>query len=178
MIKFTATAFIHGISPVIDIPSKTGGQPFQKRDLILNDPWTDRDNQQHDNFVLVEFSGDRMAQLDNFQPGQRVNVEISVNGREYNNRVFNSLRGMSVSPYQPQHYPSQMGQRPAPSPAPMPGGYAASPQPAPAPSPAYQQQTAQPQAPSYQQPQYPAPAQQPYAQYPAAPGMADLPFRH
>ena len=81
MIKFTATALIHFISPVIDIPSRNGGQSFQKRELILDDSWT-KDGNTYTNFVLIEFSGDKISQLDNFVPGQRVTVEAFINGRE------------------------------------------------------------------------------------------------
>ena len=58
---------------MIDIPSKNGSQPFQKRELVLNDSW-ERDGKQYPNFVVMEFSGDKISQLDNFMPGHRVTV--------------------------------------------------------------------------------------------------------
>ena len=120
-----------------------------------------------------------MSQLDGIYPGMRVNIEGMLNGREYNNRIFNTVRGQSVTPYQAQQqYPS------AAAPAPMPGypqgGYPqASPyprQPMPgypqASTPPYPQQTAQPQ---YQQPS--APPQQSYNAPNGAPGVNDLPWK-
>lgn len=152
MIKLTATALIHSISPVIEIPSKTGGNPFQKRELILDDSYTDRDGTPRPNFVSIEFTGERMAILDQYAPGMKVSVEACVNGRESNGRIFNSIRGLSVQPYQPaQAYPQQ----PAP-------GYAQQ---------LFPQQPAYPQQQAYPQQNYPqqAPAQSGHVQH-AAPG--------
>ena len=116
MIKFSATnVLVHSVSAVIAVASKSGGQPFYKRELIIDDSW-DKDGKHYSNFVSIEFTGDKMNQLDNIYPGQRVNVEGLLSGREYNNRIFNSVRGTGITPYQtPQQYAS--------APAPMPGGY-------------------------------------------------------
>ncbi len=117
MVKFQATATIHYISPVIDIQSKSGGQPFQKRELVLNDSW-EKDGQQYANFVVVEFTGDKMQLLDSFAPGHRVNVEGVINGREYNGKYFNTVKGLSIAPVQQQqqyaHTPAYPQQPAAP----------------------------------------------------------------
>ncbi|QCD39671.1 DUF3127 domain-containing protein [Duncaniella sp. C9] len=111
MIKFSATnALVHSVTPVIEIESRSGGQPFCKRELIIDDSW-DKDGKHYANFVSIEFTGDKMAQLDSVYPGMRVNVDGLLSGREYNNRIYNSVRGQSVSPYQAQ-------QQSAPAPAP------------------------------------------------------------
>ena len=170
MIKFTATSLIHSISPVVQVTER-----FQKRELILDDSWS-RDGQDHPNFIVVEFSGDRMALLDNFAPGQRVNVEIVVNGRERDGRIFNSLRGLNVTPYQPAQYQQgasagqfqQFPQQQYPQQPNQQGGYPSAPM-------GYQQPQHYPQqAPrQYQQPhQY----QQPQQPQQFGPGVNDLPF--
>lgn len=175
MIKFQAIALIRSISPVIEIPSKTGGQPFLKRELVLDDSWT-KDGHTYSNYVLVEFTGDRMAQLDNFAPGQRVAVDAFINGRENQGRIFTTLRALSIAPYQaqqPAYVPPQPQYNQAPVPPQAPthqqGGYAPG---------AYQQ------SPYPQQPPYPN--QGGYAQAPApmpgtnaAPNLGpdNLPFR-
>lgn len=171
MIKYTGTAIVHNISPVIQIPSKTGGQPFEKRELILNDSWQ-RDGHQYNNFILVEFQGERMAQLDNFIPGQRVTVEGVIIGREYNGRIFHTVRGHTVTLYQQQPQPTPM---PTGQAAPMPGY--APPLPQNPPRPVVRQVQPRPAAaPAPAPTQYAAPA----PQYPAAqsygPGTDDLPF--
>lgn len=124
-------AIIYSISQMQEIPSKNGGDPFRKRELILDDSWSDREGVVHPNFVSVEFTGDKMSLLDSFQPGQRVNVDACVNGREYNGRVFTSIKGLGITPYQEQ--PQQ--------------GYTQ--------QPSYPQQPAYPQQPSYPQPAAP-----------------------
>lgn len=145
MIKLTATAPIYSISPVIDIPSKNGGNPFQKRELILDDTWLDRDNQPHQSLVVIEATGEKMDLLNQFAPGMRVTVEAIVSGREANGRVFNTIKLFSIS-------------------QPVQQTYAAPTMPQQQPAPAYQQ-------PAYQQPAYPNAApypQQSYAPYPQA----------
>lgn len=177
MIKFSATnALVHAVTPVMEIESKTGGQPFCKRELIINDSW-EKDGQQYSNFVSIEFTSDKMSQLDSIFPGQRVDVSGSLIGREYNGKIYNTVRGRLVTPHQAQQqyavtapaapmpgYPQQpqYPQQPAYQAAPMPGGYPH--------QPAYPQQAQQ-----YAQAQ-PSP-QQPYGGHPSSPGVADLPFK-
>lgn len=171
MIKLTATALIHYISPVLQVSDN-----FQKRELILDDSWV-KDGKTYPNYVLIEFTGDKMAQLDSYAPGQRITVEAFVNGREYQGRYFNSLRGQSVTLYQPQQqsgqtYPAQptYPQQPSYPPAPAYPQQASFPQ-----QPAYPQQTAYPQQGSYAQP--PAPAPMPASPQGGNLGPDGLPFR-
>lgn len=173
MIKLAITggAIIYSISPIQEIPSKNGGAPFLKRELIIDDSWSDRDGAVHPNFVLVEFTGDKMSLLDNFLPGQRVNVDACVNGREYNGRMFTSIKGLGITPYQEQ---PQQGYAPQPASAP---GYGAYPQ-----QPSYPQQ-GYPQQPSYPQPAAPQvapfPGQNPIGSHGAHQdlGVDGLPFK-
>lgn len=154
-------AIIYSISQVQEIPSKTGGEPFRKRELVIDDSWTDRDGVLHPNFVSIEFTGDKIALLDNFQKGQRVNVDACVNGREYNGRVFTSIKGLGIYPYQGQ--PQQgFAQQQGYAPASQPAGYT--------PQPAYPQQPTYPQ----QQPAYQQPA--PYPSPTPCPGNTSVPF--
>lgn len=167
MIKITATALIHYISPVLQVSDN-----FQKRELILDDSWV-KDGKTYPNYVLIEFTGDKMAMLNSFAPGQRVTVEAYVNGREYEGRYFNSIKGMGIVPYQAS---STVGQRPA---QPAPGSYPQ--QPAYPQAPRAYQQGAYPQAPGGypQQPAYPQQAaysqQGSYAQPPAPAPMPASP---
>lgn len=122
MIKLKATALIRSISPVIEIPSRTGGQSFLKRELVLDDSWT-KDGKTYENVVLIEFTGDKMAQLDAFSQGQRVNVEAYVSGREYQGKVFNTIKGSTIEHYRDQQTAPSTGQYPQTS-----GGYPQQPQ--------------------------------------------------
>lgn len=182
MIKLKANAVVHSISPVIEVPSKTGGNSFQKRELVLNDS-SSNNGQDYYNYVLIEFTGERMSSLDGFAPGQMVTVEAYVSGREYNGRYFNTLRGLKISQYVPpqqqhsqpvqQQYSQQQQGYPQQSypqnqgvyPQPQPSGY---PQQAPLPGQSYSQQYGQSQQ------QYAQPQQQ-YNAFGAAPND-DVPF--
>jgi chromosome undetermined scaffold_112, whole genome shotgun sequence len=151
MIKLKATALIRSISPVIEIPSRSGGQSFLKRELVLDDSWT-KDGNTHESFVLIEFTGDKMAQLDAFAPGQRVNVEAYVSGREYQGKAFNTIKGSTVELFQAQQ------------PAPSTGQYSQT-------SGGYPQQPQYPQAPGYpQQGAYPPGGYSPQPAYPPTAG--------
>ena len=173
MIKLTATSLVHSISPVLQVTER-----FCKRELILNDSWK-KDDEVHHNFVLIEFTGDKMALLDNFAPGQRVTVECVVNGREHQGRIFNTIKGLKIEHYQ-QQQPGQYSQS-APAPTypqpsqyhPQGGGYAPMPGYPSQPAPAY------PPQPQYQTAPAPAPAPQPQG-YPqqSGPGVSQLPFEH
>lgn len=165
MIKLTATALVHYISPVLQVSDN-----FQKRELILDDSW-EKDGKTYPNYVLIEFTGDKMPLLDNFAPGQRVTVEAYVNGREYQGRYFNSIKGMGIVPYQA---PSTVGQRPA---QPAPGVY-------PQQQTGFQQasefyrQGSYPQAPGGYPQQPPAPAPMPATPQGGNLGPEGLPFSH
>jgi hypothetical protein len=145
MIKLTAVGVIYSISPVVNV----GESNFQKRELVIDDSWIDREQQVHPNYIGIEFTGERMAMLDQFQPGQRVCIEAMVNGREYNGRYYTSLRGLTVT--LPMAQQTQQQQYAAPQQAP-----------------AYPQQGFAQQG--YQQPQQAFPQQCPSNQYPPQQG--------
>ena len=171
MIKLTATALVHYISPVLQVSDN-----FQKRELILDDSW-EKDGKTYPNYVLIEFTGDKVTQLDNLAPGQCVTIEAYVNGREYHGRYFNSIRGQSVTLYQPQQRSGQTYQ--AQQTYPQQTGYP--------PAPDYPQQRAYPQQPAYPQQapylqqggytQPPAPAPMPASPQGGNLGPEGLPFR-
>ena len=145
MIKFTAVARVHSVSGIINISER-----FSKRELVLDDSW-EKDGQFHENYVVIEFTGERMALLNQFTPGQRVTVEACINGRDYNGRIFNTIRGLSVAQYVPMQQPAQQPmQQPAPQQYPPQAAY---------PQPAYPQPGAYPQQPAY--PGTPAPGYDP-----------------
>lgn len=95
-------AKLQSVSQIIEIPSKRGGNPFQKREVVLDETWIDREGNTHPVFVSIDFFGDAMATLDQYMPGQPVNITAQLTGRESNGRVYNSVRGKSIAPYIPQ----------------------------------------------------------------------------
>lgn len=160
MIKLKATALIRSISPVIEIPSRSGGQSFLKRELVLDESWT-KDGKNYENVVLIEFTGDKMAQLDAFTQGQRVNVEAYVSGREYQGKVFNTIKGSTIELYRDLQtapstgqYPQTSGSYPQQPQYPQAPGY---PQQGTNPYGGYPPQSAYPQQCGYAQPPAPMP---------------------
>ena len=129
MIKGSATSVICFISPVQQITEN-----FAKRDVVLNDSWVGQDGTTHENYVNIEFTGERMKMLDLYEVGNMVVIEFHVTGRKVQNgKVYNTLRGLNITTYQNQWTP-QAQQAYVPQ-----GGYA----PQPAQPQAVQQQVAQ-----------------------------------
>lgn len=82
----TITGKISYIGPIQEIPSKNGGNPFVKREVVIDstrfDPYTgERDK--FENFPMFEFSGDRCAELNNFQINDIVTVSFEIQGRKW-----------------------------------------------------------------------------------------------
>jgi hypothetical protein len=137
MIKLTAVGSIYKISPVIRVNDN-----FQKREIVIDDSWIDKEQNVRQNLICIEFTGERMAILDTLAPGQRISVETTVHGREYQGKYYNTLRGLTATPLQQAQQPQQPAQT-----APQQQGYAQQP---------YQQAAYPPQQPAYQQPYQPA----------------------
>lgn len=115
----TITGKIAYIGPIQQIPSKNGGNPFVKREIVIDstrfDPYTgERDK--FENFPLFEFSGDKCSDLDNFQVNDVVTVSFDIQGRKWidaegKTKYINSIRGYKIEA-------RQVGQR-TPQPAPQ-----------------------------------------------------------
>ena len=166
MIKGSATSVICFISPIQHITEN-----FSKRDVVLNDSWVGQDGTTHENYVNIEFTGERMKMLDLYEVGNKVVIEFHVTGRKVQNgKVYNTLRGLNITTYQNQWTP-QAQQAYAPQ-----GGYA--PQPA-QPQQQVTQQSQQPISPAAQQTiqQLGTMFGQPFVQDGVTPmGKNDLPF--
>jgi len=67
-------------------------QRFRKREFVLELG----DNPDYPQFVIFQLTGDRCENLDGFKPGDEVNVEFNLRGREWTSpqgetKYFNSL---------------------------------------------------------------------------------------
>lgn len=155
----TITGTVETVSQLIEIPTQSG-KSFSKRELTLNcTTYNSQTGEPMENYVKIEFNSDKASLLDSVQPGQRIVVSFTLNGRKYQKRdgtidCFTSIRGYKIE--QPRTKVNT-----------QPGEY--KPQQAP-PQPVY----AAPQQQSYQQP-YPTyyPNQQEPPQYPP---QSELPF--
>lgn len=100
----TIKAKVHLVGATKTIPSKNGGEPFKKRELVLDasrfDPYTGEKS--GDNYVVIEFSNKRCEELDKLAKGDLVNVSFVLQGREYTDqttkavRYFTSIVGVGV----------------------------------------------------------------------------------
>ena len=63
-----------------EIPSKSGGNPFVKREFILDatthDPYTG-ERSQYENILPLEVSGDKCAELDQYRIGDVITVSFA-----------------------------------------------------------------------------------------------------
>ena len=85
-----------------EIPSKNGGNPFVKREFILDatthDPYTG-ERSQYENILPLEVSGDKCAELDQFRIGDVVTVSFALQGREWTNQDGHVKRMVSIRCY-------------------------------------------------------------------------------
>lgn len=117
------------IGQTVQIPSKTGGDPFLKREFLLDattyDPYTG-ERSQYENVLPLEVSGDKCAELDHFCIGDVVTVSFALQGRQWQTQDGELKRMTSIRCYKLEgRTPTQAA---APHPAPQPSAPAAAPQ--------------------------------------------------
>ena len=97
---------VYQIGNTQSIQSKNGGQPFQKREIILDATRFDGLTGERgvDNFPMFEFSGDKCSELDNYKVDDVVELSFEVQGSFYNKdgveKNFTRVRGYKIEHYQ------------------------------------------------------------------------------
>lgn len=90
------------IGQTVQIPSKSGGNPFVKREFLLDatthDPYTG-ERSQYENILPLEVSGDKCAELDQFRIGDVITVHFALQGREWTNQDGQVKRMVSIRCY-------------------------------------------------------------------------------
>lgn len=93
------TGRIIEIGQTVQIPSKNGGTPFPKRELILDattyDPYTG-ERSEYENIIPLEFSGDKCAELDRYKNDDVVTVSFALQGRSWTNQDGELKRMASI----------------------------------------------------------------------------------
>jgi len=116
------TGRLAAIGQTVQIPSKTGGSPFLKREFLLDatthDPYTG-ERSQYENIVPLEVSGEKCAELDNFSVGEIITVSFALQGREWTNQDGQTRRMVSISCYRIERR-NQQRQAAAPPPQQFP----------------------------------------------------------
>ena len=112
-----------------EIPSKSGGNPFVKREFLLDATTHDLytgERSQYENILPLEVSGDKCTELDQFRIGDVITVSFALQGREWTNQDGHVKRMVSIRCYKlearrPAYQPAQVpAQQPAPEPQPFP----------------------------------------------------------
>lgn len=107
------------IYPTQQIPTKDGTKNIVKRGIVIDctrfDPYTGERG--FENTPMLEFIGDRCAELDKFQVGQVVTISFDVQGTRYRNKdgveqIFTRVQPYRIEPRQTQQ--SAPVQQPAP----------------------------------------------------------------
>ncbi len=70
---------------------KTFDSGFTKREMVVT-----VEDGKYPQDINLEFVQDKVALLENLQPGQEVTVSFDIRGREYNGRYYNNLQGWKV----------------------------------------------------------------------------------
>ena len=121
------------IYPSQQIPSKDGTKTFVKRSIVIDctrfDPHTGE--RLFENTPMLEFIGDRCAELDKYQVGQVVTISFDVQGTRYRNKdgveqIFTRVQPYRIEPRQTQQAVSV--QQPPQQPEQQPWGNHTSPQ--------------------------------------------------
>lgn len=122
------TGRIKSIGATQSIASKNGGQPFTKREIILDttrfDPYTgERDK--YENYPMFEFGGEKCKDLDGYQAGQVVTISFDLQGSFFKGqdgveKNFTRVRGYKIELRQVQTAQQQPVAQPAPQQPPMP----------------------------------------------------------
>lgn len=90
------------VGQTVQIQSKNGGNPFLKREFLLDatphDMWTG-ERSGYENIVPLEVSGDKCAELDKFRVVDVITVSFVLQGREWTNLDGQVKRMVSVRCY-------------------------------------------------------------------------------
>ncbi len=114
------------IYPTQQIASKDGSKTLLKRNVVVDctrfDPYTGERGVE--NTPMMEFTGDRCAELDKFQVGQIVTISFDIQGTRYRDKqgveqIFTRIRAYRIEQRQTQQHAAP-AQQPAPQPVQQP----------------------------------------------------------
>lgn len=81
------------IGKILEIyPEQSFASGFTKREFVV----TTRDK--YPQPIKLEFTKEKCAQLDDYQPGDPVKVSFNLRGNEYKNRYFVNLQAWKIGP--------------------------------------------------------------------------------
>ena len=126
----TMTGRVLLIGNVEEIPSKSGGEPFKKRVVVLNCTHSNYGDV-YENYPSFEFSGKHVHDPAAFAVGEIVTISFALQGTKYQKsandpvKYFNTISGYKIEKYQRGGQTQQQAPPPqqqgAQSPASQPG---------------------------------------------------------
>lgn len=126
----TMTGRVLLIGNVEEIPSKSGGEPFRKRVVVLNCTHSNF-GEMYENYPSFEFIGKHVDDPAGFAVGEIVTISFALQGTKYQKsandpvKYFNTISGYKIEKYQrggqTQQQAPQPQQQGAQSPASQPG---------------------------------------------------------
>jgi glucan biosynthesis protein len=81
------------------------GKEWQKQQIVVT---TDETYPQD---IAVDFMGDKVNQINNFQVGNPIVAHINLRGNEYNGKYYNSINGWKLALYMPVNNADQQPDR-------------------------------------------------------------------
>lgn len=113
------------VGPIEEIPTRHGGQSFQKRSLVLDCSRFDQfTGQKYENYPQIEFASKNVSLLDGLIEGEIVEVSFALQGRSYTKdgttRFFTSIVGYNVEARNTAQEQPVAQQAPQSAPAPQP----------------------------------------------------------
>lgn len=118
------------IGNVEEITSKSGGEPFKKRIVVLNCTHSNF-GEVYENYPSFEFSGKHVDDPADFAVGEIVTISFALQGTKYQKsandpvKYFNTISGYKIEKYQRGGQTQQQAPQPQPqgvqSPAQQPG---------------------------------------------------------
>ena len=103
------------------IASKNGGQPFLKREIVLDATRFDglTGERGYDNYPMFEFGGDKCQELDGFKQGDVVEVSFELQGSFYKDKDGVEKNFTRVRAYKIERFQTKRSQQHASQPAPQ-----------------------------------------------------------
>jgi len=67
------------------------GKEWSKRQIVVTT------TEQYPQDIAIDFMGEKILQINNFQVGNPVSVSINIRGNEYNGKYYNSINGWKIA---------------------------------------------------------------------------------
>ena len=112
---------VFSIGATQSIASKNGGQPFLKREIVLDATRFDglTGERGYDNYPMFEFGGDKCQELDGFKQGDVVEVSFELQGSFYKDKDGVEKNFTRVRAYKIERFQTKRSQQHASQPAPQ-----------------------------------------------------------